>query len=117
MAVTVAGRRPTPLAEAVNNVPERKSADSECMSLQKEGKTVRHRSSYGERGYAFGQRLLTLRTRLGLTQAQLGERLQVSARAVGEWEGGLIPTCVLRCHSEMRKIGHRTKTLGILFKL
>jgi WD40 repeat protein/transcriptional regulator with XRE-family HTH domain len=47
-----------------------------------------HRSSYGERDSALGQRLLTLRTRLGLTQAELGQRLQVSSRAVGEWEAG-----------------------------
>jgi transcriptional regulator with XRE-family HTH domain len=46
------------------------------------------RSSYSERNYAFGQRLLTLRTKLGLIQAQLGERLQVSARTVGEWKAG-----------------------------
>ena len=32
-------------------------------------------------------------------------------------EEGLIPTCVLRCNSEMGKIGHRTKKLGIVFKL
>jgi transcriptional regulator with XRE-family HTH domain len=47
-----------------------------------------HKSSYGERDSAFAQRLLTLRTRLGLTQAGLGEGLQVSPRAVGEWEAG-----------------------------
>ncbi len=47
------------------------------------------RSSYGERDYAFGQSMLTLRTTLGLTQAELADRLGVSRRAVGEWEGGL----------------------------
>ena len=47
------------------------------------------RSSYGERDYAFGQSMLTLRTKLGLTQAELADRLGVSRRAVGEWEGGL----------------------------
>src|SRR6266700_4012154 len=41
--------------------------------------------SYGERDYAFGQRMLTLRTIIGLTQADL---LGVSRRAVGEWELG-----------------------------
>jgi len=46
-------------------------------------------SSYRERDYAFGQLMLTLRTRIGLTQAGLGERLRVSRRAVVEWEGGL----------------------------
>ncbi|PYM73251.1 MAG: hypothetical protein DME10_10605 [Candidatus Rokuibacteriota bacterium] len=46
------------------------------------------RSSYGERDYAFGQSMLTLRTKLGLTQAELADRLDVSRRAVGEWEVG-----------------------------
>ena len=46
------------------------------------------RSSYGERGYAFGQMMLTLRTTIGLTQAGLAERLGVSRRAVAEWEAG-----------------------------
>src|SRR5437588_2499105 len=46
------------------------------------------RSSYGERDYAFGQAMLTLRTALGLTQAELADRLGVSRRAVGEWEVG-----------------------------
>jgi transcriptional regulator with XRE-family HTH domain len=47
-----------------------------------------NRSLYGERDYAFGQRILTLRTQLGLTQAGLAERLHVSRRAVTEWEIG-----------------------------
>ncbi len=46
------------------------------------------RSSYGERDYAFGQIMLTLRTRIGLTQAGLADYLGVSGRAVGEWEAG-----------------------------
>src|SRR6266852_6817208 len=45
-------------------------------------------SSYGERDYAFGQMMLTLRTTIGLTQAGLAELLHVSRRAVAEWEGG-----------------------------
>jgi transcriptional regulator with XRE-family HTH domain len=47
------------------------------------------RFSYGERDYAFGQVMLTLRTHIGLTQAGLAEPLGVSRRAVAEWEGGL----------------------------
>ncbi len=47
------------------------------------------RSSYRDRDYAFGQTILTLRTMLGLTQADLAERLRVSRKAVGEWEAGL----------------------------
>ncbi len=46
------------------------------------------RSFYGQRDYAFGQMMLTLRTTIGLTQAGLAERLGVSRRAVAEWEGG-----------------------------
>ena len=45
------------------------------------------RSSYGERDYAFGQIMLTLRTAIGLTQAGLADHLGVSQRVVGEWEG------------------------------
>jgi WD40 repeat protein/transcriptional regulator with XRE-family HTH domain len=47
------------------------------------------RSSYGEQDYAFGQAMLTLRTTIGLTQVGLAERLRVSRRAIGKWEGGL----------------------------
>jgi transcriptional regulator with XRE-family HTH domain len=46
------------------------------------------RSSYGERDYAFGQIILTLRTAIGLTQAGLADHLGISQRAVGEWEAG-----------------------------
>jgi len=45
--------------------------------------------SYRERDYGFGQLILTLRTRIGLTQEGLGERLGVSRRAVAHWEAGL----------------------------
>ncbi|GHO90156.1 hypothetical protein KSF_002040 [Reticulibacter mediterranei] len=44
--------------------------------------------NYGERDYAFGQLMVTLRTTLGLTQAELAEFLHVSRRAVGDWEAG-----------------------------
>src|SRR5215472_8281354 len=47
------------------------------------------RYSYGEHDYPFGQTMLTLRSRIGLTQAGLAALLRVSRRAVGEWEGGL----------------------------
>jgi transcriptional regulator with XRE-family HTH domain len=46
------------------------------------------RSLYGERDYAFGQLMLTLRTHMGLTQARLAQRLGVSRRAVSTWELG-----------------------------
>src|SRR5438034_1210764 len=44
--------------------------------------------SYKERDYAFGQLMLTLRMRLGLTQGGLAERLHVHRRAVAGWEAG-----------------------------
>jgi len=46
-------------------------------------------SSYRERDYAFGQVMLTLRTRLELTQTELANMLGVTRRAVIDWEGGL----------------------------
>jgi transcriptional regulator with XRE-family HTH domain len=46
------------------------------------------RSAYGERDYAFGQRLLSLRMGLGLTQAALASHLGISRKAVGGWEAG-----------------------------
>ena len=46
------------------------------------------RSSYGERDYAFGQAMLTLRMAIGLTQAGLAEFLGISRKAVGGWESG-----------------------------
>ena len=46
------------------------------------------RFSYGERDYAFGQTILTLRTAIGLTQSRLAEILGISRRAVSEWEAG-----------------------------
>src|SRR6266699_736590 len=46
-------------------------------------------SLYRERDYAFGQLMLTVRTRLGLTQTALAEMLSVRRRAVIDWEGGL----------------------------
>jgi len=47
-----------------------------------------NRSLYGERDYAFGQLMLTLRTTIGLTQAELADRLGISRRAVAGWEAG-----------------------------
>jgi len=46
------------------------------------------RFSYGERDYTFGQAMLSLRTTMGLTQADLAERLGVSRKAIVRWEGG-----------------------------
>ena len=44
------------------------------------------RFSYRERDYVFGERMLTLRSAIGLTQAGLAELLGVSRRAVSRWE-------------------------------
>ncbi len=46
------------------------------------------RFSSRQRDDAFGQSMLALWTSLGLTQAELAERLRVSGRAVREWEAG-----------------------------
>jgi LuxR family maltose regulon positive regulatory protein len=46
------------------------------------------RSLNGERDYAFGQLLLTLRTQMGLTQESLAQQLGISHRAVSTWELG-----------------------------
>jgi WD40 repeat protein/transcriptional regulator with XRE-family HTH domain len=45
-------------------------------------------SSYHERDYAFGRTMLTVRTRIGLTQARLAKTLGVSRKAIGDWERG-----------------------------
>src|SRR4051812_35946117 len=42
----------------------------------------------GDQAYEFGQRMLTLREVLGLTQMALAELLGVSRRTVGSWELG-----------------------------
>ena len=46
-------------------------------------------SLYRERDYAFGQLMLTVRTKLKLTQTELAALLGVRRRAVIDWEGGL----------------------------
>ncbi len=48
------------------------------------------RFSYGERDYTFGQVMLSLRTAMGLTQADLAERLGVSRKAIGRWDDVLV---------------------------
>jgi transcriptional regulator with XRE-family HTH domain len=45
-------------------------------------------SAYGKRDYAFGRAMLTLRTKIGLTQVELANELGLSRRSVGEWEAG-----------------------------
>src|SRR5712692_6462952 len=50
---------------------------------------VKRSTRYGERDYAFGQVMLTLRMSIGLTRVGLADLLGVSRRAVGDWEAGL----------------------------
>ncbi len=44
--------------------------------------------SYRDRDYAFGETMLALRAKIGLTQAGLANLLGVSRRAVADWEAG-----------------------------
>jgi transcriptional regulator with XRE-family HTH domain len=44
--------------------------------------------SYRDRDYSFGEAMLALRTKVGLTQAGLAQQLGISRRAVGAWEVG-----------------------------
>src|SRR5215204_87011 len=46
-----------------------------------------HRS-YREHRYEFGKQLLTLRTRVSLTQLELAEQVGVHRRSVQNWESG-----------------------------
>src|SRR5579859_644648 len=45
-------------------------------------------TAYHERDYAFGDRMQSLRNKIGMTQAELANELGVSRRSVGEWEAG-----------------------------
>src|SRR5687768_17389964 len=45
-------------------------------------------SFYGQPDYVFGQAMLGLRTRIGLTQAGLAELVGVSRKTVSRWEAG-----------------------------
>jgi WD40 repeat protein/transcriptional regulator with XRE-family HTH domain len=47
-----------------------------------------NKSLYGERDYTSGQHIMTLRTRLGLTQSGLASHLGISRKAVAWWEAG-----------------------------
>ena len=51
------------------------------------------RSKYRERDYTFANHCVTVRTAIGITQAELAKTLGVSEQAIQKWEGGLsIPT-------------------------
>src|SRR5438105_13715568 len=59
-----------------------------CVGSREMRRPLVKRYSYGERDYAFGQLILTLRTTIGLTQVGLAELLHVHRRAVAGWEAG-----------------------------
>src|SRR6266852_4387088 len=70
-------------------------------------------SLYRERDYAFGQLILTVRTKLKLTQTELAEKLGVRRRAVIDWEGGLTyPTADHLKHFVTLALEHRVFSTG-----
>ncbi len=82
------------------------------------------RSSYGERDYAFGQLILSLRSAIGLTQAGLSDHLGISPRAVGEWEAGssypkathLKAFIALAVKQQVFPVGHEEEEIRALWK-
>ena len=82
------------------------------------------RSFYRERDYAFGQRILTLRSQLGLTQTGLAEQLHISRRAVTEWEAGssypttqhLKELIVLGVQASAFPTGHEVEEISALWQ-
>src|SRR2546421_2060307 len=82
------------------------------------------RSSYGERDYAFGQLILSLRSAIGLTQAGLSDHLGISPRAVGEWEAGssypkathLKALIALAVKEQVFPVGHEEEEIRALWK-
>src|SRR5947207_2923140 len=46
------------------------------------------KTTRGERDYAYGAVMLTLRTKIGLTQTKLADRLGIARLAVCRWEAG-----------------------------
>src|SRR5258706_14541147 len=85
-------RGPSPrrqvVREEVSVHPRTRPFSSLRAAAIQKGEHPMQRLSYGERDYAFGQAMLTLRTTMGLTQTGLADLLGVSRRAVTEWEAG-----------------------------
>jgi transcriptional regulator with XRE-family HTH domain len=82
------------------------------------------RSTYGERDYAFGQLILSLRSAIGLTQAGLSAHLGISKKAVGEWEAGssypkathLKALIALAVKEQVFPVGHEAEEIRALWK-
>src|SRR5438128_11659928 len=94
------------------------------LAGQTERSALMRRSSYGERDYAFGQLILTLRSAIGLTQAGLSDQLGISPRAVGEWEAGssypkathLKALIALAVKEQVWAFGHEEEEIRALWK-
>ena len=82
------------------------------------------RSAYREHDYAFGQRMLTLRSAIGLTQAGLAQALGVSRRSVADWETGnkypkaahLKQFIALAVKHQAFQVGHQADDIRALWK-
>src|SRR5260221_4376146 len=90
----------------------------------RKGARLVRRSTYGERDYAFGQLILTLRSAIGLTQAGLSDQLGISKKAVGEWEAGssypkathLKALLALAVKEQVLPVGHEVEEIRALWK-
>jgi len=94
------------------------------LAGQTERSALMRRSSYGERDYAFGELILTLRSAIGLTQAGLSDQLGISKKAVGEWEAGssypkathLKALIALAVKEQVWAFGHEEEEIRALWK-
>src|SRR5207245_11193667 len=94
------------------------------MEGQTERSALMRRSSYGERDYAFGELILTLRSAIGVTKAGLSDQLGISKRAVGEWEAGssypkarhLKALIALAVKEQVFPVGHEEEEIRALWK-
>src|SRR5258707_7918880 len=92
--------------------------------VRRKGARLVRRSTYGERDYAFGQLILTLRSAIGLTQAGLSDQLGISKRAVGEWEARssypkathLKALIALAVKEQVFPVGHEEEEIRALWK-